>query len=127
MIDPSSSEEEGDDDSIANVTSNKGRHHVQTSNKSGTGTGSIVGGSSISGLGSNIPTSGSNGDLTGNHRNQSNTITTVVSNRIDAGNKSVAGSGSGLGLGANKNQDQIQGSNRVDGGNLEVPNNGIPR
>ncbi|XP_070143795.1 calcium-dependent secretion activator isoform X5 [Drosophila kikkawai] len=126
MIDPSSSEEEGDDDSIANASSNKGRHHVQPSNKCGPGNTISI---PHSGLGSNIPTSGSNGDLTGNHRNLTNiTHATSVSNRVDAGQKSVAGggSGSGVGVGANKNQDQVQGTNRVDGGGLEVPNNGIP-
>ncbi|KAH8249852.1 hypothetical protein KR038_011362 [Drosophila bunnanda] len=123
MIDPSSSEEEGDDDSIANVSSNKGRHHVQPSNKSGPGnTVSIP----LSGLGSNIPTSSSNGDLSGNLRNSANANTTAVSNRVDGSQKNVGGGGSGLGVSANKNQDQTQSTNRVDGGGLEVPNNGIP-
>ncbi|XP_020809844.1 calcium-dependent secretion activator isoform X5 [Drosophila serrata] len=119
MIDPSSSEEEGDDDSITNVSSNKGRHHIQPSNKSGPGNAVSI---PLSCLGSNIPTSNSNGDLTGNLRNLANTNTTPVSNRVDASQNSVAGGG----VCANKNQDQIQGTNRVDGGGLEVPNNGIP-
>ncbi|XP_050742909.1 calcium-dependent secretion activator isoform X6 [Drosophila biarmipes] len=111
MIDPSSSEEEGEDDPIANVSS-KGR---LTHAPKGTNTVSILGGVSGPGVGSNMAISGSNGDLAGNQR-QSNISS--ISNRNDAGN--VAG----VGGSSNKNE-QIHGS-RVDGGNLEVPNSCIP-
>ncbi|XP_041674489.1 calcium-dependent secretion activator isoform X5 [Drosophila eugracilis] len=114
MIDPSSSEEEGDDDPIANVVS-KGR--ISHAPK-GAGTASIIGGCTGSGVGSNIPISGSNGDLAVNQR-QSNI--SYISNRNDVGNISVA---AGLGVSSNKNE-QIH-SSRVDTGSLEVPNNGIP-
>ncbi|XP_043063161.1 calcium-dependent secretion activator isoform X4 [Drosophila yakuba] len=113
MIDPSSSEEEGEDDPVANVSS-KGR---LTNAPKGTSAVCIIGGSSGSVVGSNISTSGSNSDLIGNLR-QSNISS--IGNRIDAGNISVAGPGAT----ANKNE-QIYGS-RVDTGNLEVPSNGIP-
>ncbi|XP_070074135.1 calcium-dependent secretion activator isoform X5 [Drosophila takahashii] len=114
MIDPSSSEEEGEDDPIANVPS-KGR---LTHAPKGANTVSITGGSSGPGVGSNIPTSGSNGDLVGNQR-QSNINT--IGNRNDSGNICVA---AGLQVSSNKNE-QTHGS-RVEGGNLEVPNNCIP-
>ncbi|XP_065723466.2 calcium-dependent secretion activator isoform X5 [Drosophila suzukii] len=110
MIDPSSSEEEGEDDPIANVSS-KGR---LTNAPKGTNTVSIIGGVSGPGVGSNIALSGSNGDLAGNQR-QSNISS--IGNRNDAGNISVA---TGVGGSSSKNE-QIHGS-RVDGGNLEVPN-----
>ncbi|XP_043657647.1 calcium-dependent secretion activator isoform X4 [Drosophila teissieri] len=113
MIDPSSSEEEGDDDPVANVSS-KGR---LTNAPKGTSAVCIIGGSSGSVVGSNISTSGSNSDLIGNLR-QSNISS--IGNRNDAGNISVAGPGAT----SNKNE-QIYGS-RVDTGNLEVPSNGIP-
>ncbi|XP_037728513.1 calcium-dependent secretion activator isoform X2 [Drosophila subpulchrella] len=114
MIDPSSSEEEGEDDPIANVSS-KGR---LTNAPKGTNTVSIIGGVSGPGVGSNIAISGSNGDLAGNQR-QSNISS--IGNRNDAGNISVA---AGVGGSSSKNE-QIHGS-RVDGGNLEVPNSCIP-
>ncbi|XP_052858164.1 calcium-dependent secretion activator isoform X2 [Drosophila gunungcola] len=111
MIDPSSSEEEGEDDPIANVPS-KGR--ISQAPK-GAGGVSVIVGSSGSGVGSNIPSSTSNNDLAGNQR-QSNISS--VGNRSEAGNIGAA-----TGLGASSEQTHCT---RVDGGNLEVPNNGIP-
>ncbi|XP_041564549.1 calcium-dependent secretion activator isoform X5 [Drosophila elegans] len=111
MIDPSSSEEEGEDDPIANVPS-KGR--ISQAPK-GAGAVSVIVGSSGSGVGSNIPSSTSNSDLAGNQR-QSNISS--VGNRSEAGNIGAA-----TGLGASSEQTHCT---RVDGGNLEVPNNGIP-
>ncbi|XP_026839101.1 calcium-dependent secretion activator isoform X3 [Drosophila erecta] len=113
MIDPSSSEEEGEDDPVANLTS-KGR---VTNAPKGTSAVCIIGGSSGSVVGSNIPTSGSNSDLVGNLR-QSNISS--IGNRNDVGSISVAGPGAT----SHKNE-QIYGS-RADTGNLEVPSNGIP-
>ncbi|KAH8269809.1 hypothetical protein KR018_011643 [Drosophila ironensis] len=110
MIDPSSSEEEGDEDSIANVPA-KGR--VVHPPKSAGGI-SVIG---VSATGSNIPTSGSNGDLSGNCR-QSNSI--VLSSRVETGSVNTTGA---VGLCSSKN-DQGHGG-RIEGGNLEVPNNGI--
>lgn len=114
MIDPSSSEEEGEDDAVPNVSS-KGR---LTNTTKGTNAVSIIGGSAGSVVGSNIPVSGSNTDLIGNQR-QSNISS--ICNRNDVGNISVAA------LGSTSNKiEQICG-NRADTGNLEVPSNGIPR
>nr|AAF34697.1 secretion calcium-dependent activator protein [Drosophila melanogaster] len=113
MIDPSSSEEEGEDDAVPNVSS-KGR---LTNTTKGTNAVSIIGGSAGSVVGSNIPVSGSNTDLIGNQR-QSNISS--ICNRNDVGNISVAA------LGSTSNKiEQICG-NRADTGNLEVPSNGIP-
>nr|NP_001027029.2 Calcium-dependent secretion activator, isoform F [Drosophila melanogaster]AAZ52485.2 Calcium-dependent secretion activator, isoform F [Drosophila melanogaster] len=113
MIDPSSSEEEGEDDAVPNVSS-KGR---LTNTTKGTSAVSIIGGSAGSVVGSNIPVSGSNTDLIGNQR-QSNISS--ICNRNDVGNISVAA------LGSTSNKiEQICG-NRADTGNLEVPSNGIP-
>ncbi|XP_034139266.1 calcium-dependent secretion activator isoform X5 [Drosophila guanche] len=114
MIDPSSSEEEGEEDAIVNV-STKGRLAVPSKAAGGI---PVSSGTSSPAVGSNVPVSGSNGDFDGNNR-PSNANTAV--NRTDAGNVSVA---VGTVLGSSKN-DQLHGS-RTDGGNLEVPNNGIP-
>ncbi|BFG06628.1 calcium-dependent secretion activator [Drosophila madeirensis] len=114
MIDPSSSEEEGEEDAIVNV-STKGRLAVPPKAAGGI---AVSSGTSSPAVGSNIPVSGSNGDFDGNNR-PSNANTS--GNRTDAGNVSVA---VGTVLGSSKN-DQLHGS-RTDGGNLEVPNNGIP-
>ncbi|XP_034670417.1 calcium-dependent secretion activator isoform X4 [Drosophila subobscura] len=114
MIDPSSSEEEGEEDAIVNV-STKGRLAVPPKAAGGI---PVSSGTSSPAVGSNIPVSGSNGDFDGNNR-PSNANT--AGNRTDAGNVSVA---VGTVLGSSKN-DQLHGS-RTDGGNLEVPNNGIP-
>ncbi|EDX16218.1 GD17747 [Drosophila simulans] len=114
MIDPSSSEEEGEDDSVPNVSS-KGR---LTNATKGTSAVSIIGGSAGSVVESNIPISGSNTDLIGNQR-QSNISS--ICKRNDVGNIGVTA----LGSTSNKNE-QICGS-RADTGNLEVPSNGIPR
>ncbi|XP_033168349.1 calcium-dependent secretion activator isoform X4 [Drosophila mauritiana] len=113
MIDPSSSEEEGEDDSVPNVSS-KGR---LTNATKGTSAVSIIGGSAGSVVESNIPISGSNTDLIGNQR-QSNISS--ICKRNDVGNIGVTA----LGSTSNKNE-QICGS-RADTGNLEVPSNGIP-
>jgi len=104
MIDPSSSEEEGDDDTVVNLP-NKGR--ISAPHKSVT----LVAGASTSSTGA-IPTLTTapnvhNSDSTGNHRPST----------------SVAGNGNG-GIASSK-IDQSQFS--TEGGNLEVPNNGIPR
>ncbi|XP_041449310.1 calcium-dependent secretion activator isoform X7 [Drosophila obscura] len=114
MIDPSSSEEEGEEDPIVNV-STKGRHAVPPKPAVGI---PLTSGTSSPAVGSSIPVPGSNGDFDGNHK-PSNVI--AAGNRTDAGNVTVAG---GMVSGPSKN-DQLHGS-RTDGGNLEVPNNGIP-
>ncbi|XP_032579661.1 calcium-dependent secretion activator isoform X4 [Drosophila sechellia] len=113
MIDPSSSEEEGEDDSVPNVSS-KGR---LTNATKGTSAVSIIGGSAGSVVESNIPISGSNTDFIGNQR-QSNISS--ICKRNDVGNIGITA----LGSTSNKNE-QICGS-RADTGNLEVPSNGIP-
>lgn len=102
MIDPSSSEEEGDDDAVVNVAS-KGR--IGAPHKS---LGSIPGPSSSSSSGAAIPAvpaSSSkiqNGDFSGNQR-----ISNVIADN-----------------GAAKTE-QPQLVN--EGGNLGIPSNGIPR
>ncbi|XP_044316587.1 calcium-dependent secretion activator isoform X5 [Drosophila rhopaloa] len=111
MIDPSSSEEEGEDDPVVNVPS-KGR--ISQAPKIA-GAVSVIGGSSGFGVG-NIPTSGSNSDLAGNQRQSNNSF---VGNRSEAGNISAT---PGQGVSTNK----FEHGSRVDGGNLEVPNNVIP-
>ncbi|XP_017062040.1 calcium-dependent secretion activator isoform X1 [Drosophila ficusphila] len=113
MIDPSSSEEEGEDDPIAN-SSSKGR---LTQPAKGVGAASIPGGSSGSGIGANIPVSGSNGDLAINNRQLN---TSSVGYRNETGNTNLT---AGVGVSSTRNE-QLHGS-KVDGGNLEVPNNGI--
>ncbi|XP_026846755.1 calcium-dependent secretion activator isoform X3 [Drosophila persimilis] len=114
MIDPSSSEEEGEEDPIVNV-STKSRLAVPPKSAGGI---TVASGTSSPAVGSNIPVSGSNGDFDGNHR-ASNAIAVV--NRTDVGNVGVGGA---MVPGPSKN-DQVHG-NRAEGGNLEVPNNGIP-
>ncbi|XP_033250205.1 calcium-dependent secretion activator isoform X3 [Drosophila miranda] len=114
MIDPSSSEEEGEEDPIVNV-STKSRLAVPPKSTGGI---TVASGTSSPAVGSNIPVSGSNGDFDGNHR-PSNAIAVV--NRTDVGNVGVGGA---MVIGPSKN-DQVHG-NRAEGGNLEVPNNGIP-
>ncbi|XP_023036458.1 calcium-dependent secretion activator isoform X3 [Drosophila willistoni] len=110
MIDPSSSEEEGDDDPVVNVQT-KGRM-VPPSKVGGVTTTSA--GAPGPGTISNIPVSGSNGDFTGNHR---------MSTR---GDSASTGGNAAVGLVSSKNEQTITSS--TDGGSacLEVPNNGIP-
>ncbi|XP_043069340.1 calcium-dependent secretion activator isoform X6 [Drosophila bipectinata] len=106
MIDPSSSEEEGEDDPVTNVPA-KGRS-IQT--PKGVNSISTLGVSSAAGC--NIVTTGSNGDLTGPQK-QLNPNT----GRLDMG--SITG-----GQNSSKNS-QIYGG-RVDGSNLEIPTKTIP-
>ncbi|XP_068152972.1 LOW QUALITY PROTEIN: calcium-dependent secretion activator [Drosophila tropicalis] len=109
MIDPSSSEEEGDDDPVVNVQT-KGR--MVPPNKVG-GVTSTTAGAPGPGSISNIPVSGSNGDFAGNHR---------MSTRGDVANIG----GTVAVVASSKNEQTITSS--ADGGSacLEVPNNGIP-
>jgi len=110
MIDPSSSEEEGEDDTVVNLPSKGGRissvPHKSVALAAGPST-SSTGGGAIPIL--TTAPNAHNGDSTGNHRPST----------------SVAGNGNGA-IGSSKN-DQPQSQFSTEGGNLEVPNNGIPR
>ncbi|KPU74919.1 uncharacterized protein Dana_GF19004, isoform C [Drosophila ananassae] len=108
MIDPSSSEEEGEDDPVINVPA-KGRI-IQT--PKGVNCVSTLGVSSAAGC--NPIATGSNSDLTANHK-QSNPSTVI--GRTDTGT-STGGQYS-------SRTSQIHGG-RVDGSNLEIPTKTIP-
>ncbi|XP_034474432.1 calcium-dependent secretion activator isoform X4 [Drosophila innubila] len=109
MIDPSSSEEEGEDDTVVNLPSKGGRissvPHKSVALAAGPSS-SSTGGGAIPIL--TTAPNAQNGDSTGNHRPST----------------SVAGNGNGA-IGSSKN-DQPQSQFSTEGGNLEVPNNGIP-
>lgn len=109
MIDPSSSEEEGEDDPVTNVPV-KGRI-IQTPKS--VNSVSTLGVSSAAGC--SLIATGSNSDLTANHK-QSNPNTAI--GRTDTGTTTV-------GQNSSRNS-QIHGG-RVDGSNLEIPTKTIPR
>ncbi|KAL7726775.1 hypothetical protein ACLKA6_001492 [Drosophila palustris] len=123
MIDPSSSEEEGDDDTVVNLPS-KGRASsaahksgalaagpvtVSSGTGSGSGTGPGTGPGAIP-IVTTAPNAAHNGD---SHNHRAST--------------SVAGNNSNGAIGSSAKSDQSQSQFSTEGGNLEVPNNGIPR
>lgn len=119
MIDPSSSEEEGDEEPVVNLPS-KGR--IGATHKTGT-----------PGVGAPPPsqpaitsTSGPNNFQNGEFQvNQRPSSFTASNSRFDGSNVG-GGGGGGVGAGSiqSKNEQPQPG---IDGGSLEVPNNGIPR
>ncbi|EDV90927.1 GH23953 [Drosophila grimshawi] len=116
MIDPSSSEEDGDDDTVVNLP-HKGPTAAAAQSSSSIST-SSPGAASLATTAMPASSTGShiqNGDYAANQRQ---TMAATANNRFEG--SIVSGGGGG---GSTKNeQSQLSG----EGGNLEVPNNGIP-
>ncbi|XP_043071815.1 calcium-dependent secretion activator [Drosophila grimshawi] len=131
MIDPSSSEEDGDDDTVVNLP-HKGRigaaHKAPPSGNAAATAAAAQSSSSISTSSpgaASLATTAMPASSTGSHiqngdyaANQRQTMAATANNRFEG--SIVSGGGGG---GSTKNeQSQLSG----EGGNLEVPNNGIP-
>ncbi|XP_023165560.1 calcium-dependent secretion activator isoform X2 [Drosophila hydei] len=115
MIDPSSSEEEGDEETVVNLP-NKGR--IGTAHKTVT----PAGGASASGQSAIATNSGPNNVQNGEFQASQRPAAFVAGNtRFDSTNG--GGGAGGVGAVLSKNDQPQHG---IDGGSLEVPNNGIP-